>query len=117
MTKTRDPRAPRPAGTAEDHSQPPPLDPVARHILDQLSALAPGQSLNPDAIAKAFAEPRRKKNDPPDHWRRYLNAVRQQALFLARDGRIVILRRGRPQDPHAPVKGVIRLARPQPCKI
>ncbi len=112
MTRSSEPRAPRPGGTAEGLSQPP-LDPVARHILDQLAALAPGQSLNPDAVAKAFAEPRRKKNDPPDHWRKYLNAVRQQALFLARDGRIVILRRGRPQDPHAPVKGVIRLARPE----
>ncbi len=37
-------------------------------------------------------------------------AVRQQALHLARQGRIVILRKGRPVDPHAPVKGVIRLA-------
>jgi hypothetical protein len=39
--------------------------------------------------------------------------VRQQALHLARQGRIAILRKGRPVDPNKPVKGVIRLARPQ----
>ncbi len=88
------------------------LDPVARLILDQLMALGPGGSLGPAEIAQAFAEPRRKKSDPPDHWRRYLNAVRQQALHLARAGRIVILRRGKPQDPQTPIKGVIRLALP-----
>ncbi|MHC4984460.1 MAG: DUF3253 domain-containing protein, partial [Planctomycetota bacterium] len=39
-------------------------------------------------------------------------AVRQQALNLARRGRIHILRKGRAVDPRAPVKGVIRLALP-----
>lgn len=93
-----------------------PLDPVARQILDLLAAGGPGHSLSPDQIAKAFAESRRKKSDPPDVWRRYLNAVRQQALFLARSGRIVILRRGQPQDPQAPIKGLIRLALPEEGK-
>ncbi|WP_299396592.1 DUF3253 domain-containing protein [Pelagibius sp.] len=87
------------------------LDPVARLILDLLAA-APGVSLTPAQVAKAFAEPRRRRNDPPDLWRRYLSAVRQQALYLARSGRIVILRRGQPQDPNAPIKGVVRLALP-----
>lgn len=86
------------------------LDPVARLTLDLLAAAGPGQSLSPAEIAQTFAAPRRKKSDPPDHWRRYMNAVRQQALHLARAGRIVILRRGRVQDPQAPIKGVIRLA-------
>ena len=89
------------------------LDPIARQILDLLAALEPGKSLSPAEIAQAFAEPRRKKNDPPDLWRKYMNAVRQQALHLARAGRIVILRRGQAQDPQAPIKGVVRLALPE----
>ncbi|MEC8198924.1 MAG: DUF3253 domain-containing protein, partial [Pseudomonadota bacterium] len=46
--------------------------------------------------------------DPPDFWRRYLNAVRQQAKHLARMGRIEILRKGKPVDPND-FKGVYRL--------
>jgi hypothetical protein len=37
--------------------------------------------------------------------------VRQQALHLARKDRIAILRKGKPVDPHAPFKGVVRLGR------
>lgn len=105
-----------PQSTAETSDESVPLDPVARLILDLLAAGGPGHSLSPDQVAKAFAESRRKKSDPPDVWRRYLNAVRQQALFLARSGRIVILRRGQPQDPQAPIKGLIRLALPEENK-
>lgn len=101
---------------AESSTESAPLDPVARQILDLLAADGAGHSLSPEQVAKAFAETRRKKSDPPDVWRRYLNAVRQQALFLARAGRIVILRRGQPQDPQAPIKGLIRLALPEEDK-
>ena len=88
-------------------------DAVAQAILTQLQEAGPGASLSPDDVARTFAESRRKKSDPPDLWRRYLTAVRQQALHLAREGRIVILRRGEPQDPKAPIKGLIRLALPE----
>ena len=88
-------------------------DAVAQKILDLLQEGAAGHTVSPDDVARAFAETRRKKSDPPDIWRRYLNAVRQQALHLARAGRIVILRRGEPQDPTAPIKGLIRLGLPK----
>src|SRR3546814_364571 len=88
-------------------------DAVAEAILALLREADPGASLSPDDVARAFAEARRRKSDPPDLWRRYLNAVRQQALHLARDGKIVILRRGEPQDPTVPIKGLIRLALPE----
>jgi len=88
-------------------------DPVAQMILELLQQGGPDHTVSPDEVARAFAETRRKKSDPPDVWRRYLNAVRQQAIHLARAGRIVILRRGEAQDPHAPIKGLIRLGLPK----
>ncbi len=86
-------------------------DPVARAILGLIETLAPGRSISPVEAARAFALDRGRPGDPPDAWRRYLPAVRQQALNLARRGRLAILRKGRPVDPHAPFKGVVRRAR------
>ncbi len=63
-------------------------DPVAQAILDLLAARGAGKSISPEAAARAFAAARAKNNDPPDLWRRYMNAVRQQALHLARQGRM-----------------------------
>ena len=88
-------------------------DPVARLILALVAERGAGKSICPSEAARAFAVQRTKPGDPPDAWRRYMTAVRQQALHLARDGRIVILRKGKPQDPQAPIKGVIRLSLPE----
>jgi hypothetical protein len=109
MSEHQDP----PRGDDSERPDPERLDAVARKILELLQAGGPDHTVSPDEVARAFAEPRRKKSDPPDVWRRYLNAVNQQAVHLARAGRIVILRRGEPQDPHAPIKGLIRLGLPK----
>lgn len=85
---------------------------MAELILRLVAECAPGKSIGPEQAAKAFADARRRPSDPADSWRRYLHAARQQALFLGRSGRIAILRKGKPVDPAAPVKGVIRLAAP-----
>jgi hypothetical protein len=100
-----EPANPEPADLGAD-------DPVARTILELIEALAPGRSMSPVEAARSFALTRAKPGDPPDAWRRYLPAVRQQALNLARRGRLTILRKGKPVDPHAPFKGVVRLTRP-----
>jgi hypothetical protein len=84
------------------------LDPVAQAILDLLAGQS--RSVSPEDVARALAARRARPSDPPDLWRRYLKAVRQQALALARRGRLQILRKGKPVDPNKPVKGVIRLA-------
>ena len=89
-----------------------PLDPVAETILALIEECEAGKSICPSEAARAFYEPRRKPTDPKDGWRKYMNAVKQQALHLAREGRIDILRRGERQDPHKPIKGVVRLAKP-----
>lgn len=83
-------------------------DPVAQAILAQLAAAGPGKAVAPESAARAYAETRRRKNDPPDLWRRYLPSVRHQAIHLARAGRIEILRKGKPVDPDD-FKGVYRL--------
>ncbi len=99
-----------PAGSQSDPpEQPAGEDPVARAILDLIETLAPGRSISPVEVARAVA--RARPGDPPDAWRCYLPAVRQQALHLARQDRLTILRKGKPVDPHAPFKGVVRLGR------
>lgn len=84
------------------------LDPVAESILAQLQALPPGESLAPDDAARAFAETKRKPKDGRDLFTRYRQAVKQQAIHLARDGRIEILRKGEPVDPND-FKGLWRM--------
>ncbi len=93
-----------------EKSQAETLDPLAEIILHLVRQRGPDKSICPSEAARAFAERRVRKNDPPDLWRRYMTGVRQQALFLARNGHISILRKGKPVDPFAPVKGVIRLS-------
>jgi hypothetical protein len=91
----------------------PPDDPAAEAILALLAEGPPGKSISPEEAARVFAAARARPGDPLDLWRRYLRAVRQQALNLARQRRVVILRKGKAVDPDGPVKGVIRLALPE----
>jgi hypothetical protein len=99
----------KPAGT---ETAPVKDDPIAILILDLVAKEGAKSSLDPNDVARAFASGRAKRNDPPDLWRKYLPAVRQQALHLARQGRLAILRKGKIADPHAPIKGLIRFAPP-----
>ncbi|MCR9219438.1 MAG: DUF3253 domain-containing protein [Alphaproteobacteria bacterium] len=75
------------------------LDPVAAVILDRLQALQPDETLTPDDAARAFAELKRKPKDGRDLYKRYRQAVKQQAIHLARQGRIDIVRKGEAVDP------------------
>jgi hypothetical protein len=92
---------------------PPADDPVAAAILEALAGRDSARPILPRDAALSIARARARPGDPPDLWRRYLPAVRQQALHLARQGRIVMLRKGKPVDPHCPVKGLVRLALPE----
>lgn len=86
-------------------------DPIVQAIFDTLDALGSGKSASPMDVARAYAAARAKPGDPPDAWRRYLNAVKQQMVHLARSGRIEIVRKGKPVDPND-FKGVVRLRLP-----
>ena len=111
--KTTPPSKNSPGGAGAGQTEEKPLDPVALLILDLLAAAAPEGAIPPIDVAQAFAQSRRKANDPFDLWRRYLPAANQQARFLARQGQIDILRRGEPVDPHKPIKGLIKLTLPK----
>lgn len=88
------------------------LDPVAEKILELLAAGEPNSSISPQQVAQAIADSRRRPIDPPDLWRRYLPAVKQQALHLARADKLIVLRKGKPVDAQS-AKGVIRYRRPK----
>lgn len=94
-------------------SEAPAEDPVITAILESLAEAA---TLSPRDIAVRIAAARAKPGDGLNPWRRYFTAVKQQALHLAREGRIEIVRKGAVVDP-AEVKGIVRyrLARGGPA--
>jgi hypothetical protein len=75
---------------------------VEETILALVDAAPPGKSVDPAAVAKAV---------DPEGWRRKLPQVRAIAVGLARQGRVIITRHGKPADPDT-FKGVYRLMRP-----
>jgi len=83
-------------------------DPVIGYIM---AAIEDGKHVSPRDIAITIAHDRAKPNNPDDVWRKYMLAVKQQAKHLARQGRISILRRGKPIDPNK-MKGLVKLSLP-----
>jgi hypothetical protein len=78
------------------------MDPVEAAIFDLLAKLPAGKSVSPEEVARSL---------DPDGWRRSLGRVRATAIGLARAGRLVITRHGKPADPDT-FKGVYRLRLP-----
>ncbi len=76
--------------------------PIESALHDLLAAVEQGRSVSPEAVARAVAG---------EEWRRVLAQVRAEAVGLARQGRLVILRHNKPVDPDA-FKGVYRLRLP-----
>lgn len=79
-------------------------------IEETLIALAaergPEKTFCPSEVARALGGPH------PDGWGPLMQPVRRVAVRLALDGRLVILRKGKPVDPQD-FKGVYRLAQPR----
>ena len=74
-------------------------DPVEAVILERLAGMPAGKSISPEQVARAV---------DPESWRHLLGRVRAVAIGLARQGRLVITRHGKPADPDT-FKGVYRL--------
>ena len=75
---------------------------VETAIFDLLARLPPGKSVSPEEVARAV---------DAETWRRILPQVRATAVGLARQGRLTILRHGKPADPDR-FKGVWRMRAP-----
>jgi hypothetical protein len=71
-------------------------------ILGQLAAAGPGKSIDPMNVAKAVQ---------PERWQRLLPLIKREAVMLAKQGVIVILRHNKPADP-GEFRGVYRLRLP-----
>jgi hypothetical protein len=75
---------------------------IEETIFSLLGALEPGKSIAPEEAARAA---------DAEGWRRVLPQVRSTAIGLARQGRLVITRHGKPADPDS-FKGVYRMRLP-----
>ncbi len=81
----------------------PSADAITTEILRQTEARGADRSICPSEVARTLAP-------EEEAWRRLLGPVRAAALRLARDGRVEVLRKGKPVDPQQEeVRGVIRL--------
>ena len=76
--------------------------PIENAIYKLLTEAGSGRSVSPEAVARAAAG---------EDWRRALAQVRAEAVGLARQERLLILRHGKPVDPNG-FKGVYRLGLP-----
>lgn len=84
-------------------------DPIALTILDVLDD---GKSHTFKDIAMDIFEAKRRPKDRADGWNRYMTAVKQQCLHLARQGRVEIMRKGKVADPED-FKGIVRVRKAQ----
>lgn len=75
---------------------------IAALIVQLLNARGHGKAICPSEVARAYAA---------EEWRQHLRAVREAALMLADEGKIVIKQKGQVVDGRT-ARGPIRLALP-----
>lgn len=75
-------------------------------LLRLVAERGPGKSVDPTEAARALG------GDHPDQWGPLMQPIRKAAVALAEQGRLVILRKGKPVDPRD-FKGVYRLSAPR----
>lgn len=75
------------------------MDPIETAILSLVTARGPDKSICPTEAARALGE----------DWRPKLGPVRTTAIRMAKEGRLTILRKGKPVTDFAELRGVIRL--------
>jgi hypothetical protein len=75
---------------------------VEEAILAQIAAAGPGKSIDPMNVAKAVQ---------PEGWQRILPRVKSEAVMLAKQGQVVILRHNKPANPDD-FRGVWRMRAP-----
>jgi len=75
-------------------------------LLRLVAERGPDKSVDPTEAARALG------GDHPDQWGPLMQPIRRAAVALAEQGRLVILRKGKPVDPRD-FKGVYRLSAPR----
>jgi hypothetical protein len=75
------------------------MDTIEDHILRLTTERGADKSICPSEVARLLGDP----------WQRHMTPVRQAAIRLARDGKIHVLRKGKPVADLDEVRGVIRL--------
>ena len=75
-------------------------------LLRLVAERGPGRTVDPAEAARALG------GDHPDGWGPLMQPIRRVAVALAEQGRVVILRKGKPVDPRD-FKGVYRLTAPR----
>ena len=75
-------------------------------LLRLIAERGPGKTLDPSEVARELA------GSHPDGWGPLMQPIRRVAVALAEQGRLVILRKGKPVDPRD-FKGVYRLMAPR----
>ncbi len=78
-------------------------------IVTLCAEAGPGKTICPTDAAKAYAH---ERGEDELAWREWLTKVRRSAVDLAREGRLVIYRKGKPVDPND-FRGVYRLGLPR----
>jgi hypothetical protein len=79
---------------------------IETEMLALITARGPGKTICPSDVARAIA------GSESSAWGPLMTPIRRIAVRLASEGRIVILRKGKPVDP-ADFKGVYRLGAPR----
>jgi hypothetical protein len=75
---------------------------ISETMLELAAARGADKTIDPAEVARALAGP------SPDAWGRVMTDVRRVAIRLMKEGRIVVLRKGKPVDPDD-FRGVYRL--------
>lgn len=73
---------------------------IREAILALTAARGAAKSICPSEVARSLST---------QEWRPLMARIRREAALLAREGRIEILRKGKPVDPETDIRGVIRL--------
>ncbi len=81
-------------------------DEVERTILRMVRERGPDKTICPSDAARALA------GDKPDEWGPLMQPLRRVAVRLAKEGRLVIYRKGKQADPDD-FKGIYRLGLPR----
>lgn len=78
---------------------------IEERLLALLAEREPGKTLGPQDVARALG------GDHPDGWGPLMGPIRRVAVRLMKEGRVVLLRKGRPVDPDD-FRGVYRIGPP-----